>query len=147
MVVELSQNEFIDHNDYVGFLSPDPEPYNFLSIEDKTTESSPSSSPKASFIIKLSDKKRNYERQVYTFMTLIGDIGGFYGAILTIPSLILSNYSKTMFESSLQENMPVRMSKKRKNTDSSNRGIRRLMLDEASDKSNDGAAPDAIREL
>ena len=133
MNVELSHNEFIDNNDYVGFLSPDPEPFNFLSIEDKTTESSPSNTTKASFTVKLSDKKRNYERQVYTFMTLIGDIGGFYGAILTIPSLILSNYSKTMFESSLQEEIPVRVSKERKNTYSNSSRIRKLMLDETND--------------
>ena len=66
MNVELSQNEFIDHNDYVCFLSPDPEPFNFLSIEDKETESSPYNTNKASFTVKLSDKKRNYERKVYT---------------------------------------------------------------------------------
>ena len=41
MNVKLSHNKFIDHNKYVDFLSPDPEPFNFLSTEDKTTESSP----------------------------------------------------------------------------------------------------------
>ena len=54
-------------------------------------------------------------------MTLIGDLGGFNGAIMLIPTLMMSIYSKTMFESSLEQETPVRRandrnSKKPKNS-------------------------------
>ena len=48
-------------------------------------------------------------------MTLIGDLGGFNGAIMLIPTLMMSIYSKTMFESSLEQEIPVRRANDRKN--------------------------------
>ena len=48
-------------------------------------------------------------------MTLIGDFGGFNGAIMLIPTLIMSSYSKSMFESSLEQEIPIRRADERKN--------------------------------
>ena len=45
----------------------------------------------------LSDIKRTYERKAYTFMTLIGDIGGFNGAVFIFPAFLLSWYNEKMF--------------------------------------------------
>ena len=49
--LRLSTNEFMDYNNYFGFLTSEPEPYNFLSLENVEKENSPSGSAKASFII------------------------------------------------------------------------------------------------
>ena len=45
---------------------------------------------------------------MYTFLILIGDIGGFQGAIFMIPAFFLSFYSPKMFEKSLLEDMPIK---------------------------------------
>ena len=47
-------------------------------------------------------------------MTLIGDIGGFQGAIFMIPAFILSFYTPKMFEASLLSDMPVKKPKKQR---------------------------------
>ena len=61
----------------------------------------------------LSDKRRLIERQAYTFMILVGDIGGFTGAIIGLPSLILSWYSNRMFSASVFSKLPVEEKKKK----------------------------------
>ena len=58
-----------------------------------------------------------YERNYYTFMTLIGDVGGFNGAIILFPAFIMSFYSSHMFSSSLYSKFPV---KRKKLTNSKN---------------------------
>lgn len=47
-------------------------------------------------------------------MTLIEDVGGFNGGIMLIPALIMSTYSKSMFESSLEQEIPIRRANGRK---------------------------------
>ena len=59
-------------------------------------------------------------------MTLIGDFGGFNGAIMLIPTLIMSSYSKSMFESSLEQEIPIR----RANEGKSNKPNQGLKQDE-----------------
>ena len=54
-------------------------------------------------------------------MTLIGDIGGFQGAIFMVPAFILSFYTPKMFEASLLSDMPVKRTKKQRRR---NRGRR-----------------------
>ena len=66
-------------------------------------------------IIELSDIKRTYERQAYTFMTLLGDIGGFNSAILVFPVFLMAWYSEKMYQSSVYQELPV----KKKNQKSS----------------------------
>ena len=41
-------------------------------------------------------------------MSLIGDFGGFQGAIIMFPVFFLSFYASNMFESSLLEGTPVK---------------------------------------
>ena len=59
-------------------------------------------------LIELSDIKRTYERQAYTFMTLIGDIGGFNSAILVFPVFLMAWYSERMYQSSVYQELPVK---------------------------------------
>ena len=85
------------------------EPYNFLQIESKddTTNDvvtggfnypgSATSMPKARVNFILSDKIRSYERQAYSLIMLLGDIGGFQGLIIMAPALFMPWYSGQMY--------------------------------------------------
>ena len=63
----------------------------------------------------LSDIKRTYERSAYTFMILIGDIGGFNAAVFIFPAFLMSWYNEKMFKSSLYEELPVKKKKSKTN--------------------------------
>ena len=54
------------------------------------------------------------ERQTYTFFTLLGDLGGFNGAIIIFPSYLMSFYSERMFRSALAGEVPIRKKKRNK---------------------------------
>lgn len=54
------------------------------------------------------------ERQVYTFFTFIGDIGGFNGAIIMFPAFFVSKYTVKMYETSIYSELPVKKGKKPK---------------------------------
>ena len=120
-IVELAPNEFSSYEDYFGFFESEPEPETFFSFEKEYKQplSLPITSvdglkqPKAQIEIMLSNQKYEYERKVYTLMTLIGDIGGFQGAIFMIPAFLLSFYTPKMFEASLLSDMPVKKPKKK----------------------------------
>ena len=58
--------------------------------------------------IELSDLLRSQERQVYTFMTLVGDVGGFNGAVIVFPAVLLSFFSERMFHKAIAEDMPMK---------------------------------------
>ena len=62
----------------------------------------------------LSNKKYEHERKVYTILILVGDIGGFQGAIFMIPAFFLSFYTPKMFEKSLLQDMPIKKKKQHK---------------------------------
>ena len=64
-------------------------------------------------VFELSDIKRTYERQAYTFMTLLGDIGGFNSAILVFPVFLMAWYSERMYQSSVYQELPVKKKKQR----------------------------------
>ena len=66
------------------------------------------SMPLMEVILELSDTKRIYERQAYTFMTLIGDIGGFNSAIYILPAYLMAWYSERMYQSSVYQELPVK---------------------------------------
>ena len=51
------------------------------------------------------------ERKAYTFFTLIGDLGGFYGAIVILPSLFMNWYSSKMFQVDIVGSIPHKRSK------------------------------------
>ena len=51
------------------------------------------------------------EREAYTVFTLIGDVGGFNGAIIILPAFLMSFYSERMFQSAIAKEVPVRKKK------------------------------------
>ena len=46
-------------------------------------------------------------------MQLIGDVGGFNGAIVLFPTIIMSFYSAHSFEKSISADIPVKRKKKK----------------------------------
>ena len=75
-------------------------------------------------------------------MALIGDIGGFNGAVFILPAFLLSWYNEKMFSASLYEELPVK--KKKSKTNSYSMLQRKI----ASNQSlNDGLGPDDINSL
>ena len=64
-------------------------------------------------MLRLSENKYLYERSVYTFFTLIGDVGGLNGAIVILPTFLMAIYSERMFQGSIQEEIPARKIKQK----------------------------------
>ena len=54
-----------------------------------------------SIILRLSANKYIYERSVYTFFALLGDVGGFNGAIIILPTFVMAIYSERMYQGSI----------------------------------------------
>ena len=63
--------------------------------------------------IELSDIRNSQSRSPYTVFILLGDFGGFQGAIILIPSFLMSLYSSRMFERSLASDVPLNLTKNR----------------------------------
>ena len=113
----MAKNEFVDHKEILGLFESEPEPFTFLSIdkiEKDVIDNSPY--PEISLQIKLSNKIHTYERQIYTIFTVVSDIGGFYGAIVIIPTFFVQFYSSRLFSASLQKELPVRRTKRKLKT-------------------------------
>ena len=86
----------------MGFVHSDNEPYSYFTVEDVIgTEDLTDNGvhTKARFL--LSDKYYSHERSVYTFLALIGDFGGFNGAIIVAQGLLIRLYSRLMLKAEL----------------------------------------------
>ena len=92
MTYKLALNEYTDNNDSFGFLSSASEPYSFMSVDSQENRLDPSPDflPHFQVRLELADIKYEKERQVYTFFTMIGDIGGFNGAITILPAFLMA---------------------------------------------------------
>ena len=114
MTYKLAINEFTNNDDSLGFLSSENDPYTFMSVEsfEKTIEDQDDYLPNIEFRLELADTLHESERQVYTVFTMIGDIGGFNGAIIILPSFLMAQYSGAMYTSAIQEEIPSRKQKK-----------------------------------
>ena len=62
------------------------------------SELRPVSLPILEMNITLSDQMMTAERSQYSFFTLLGDVGGFNGAIIIFPAYIMSFYSSRMYQ-------------------------------------------------
>ena len=58
--------------------------------------------------MRLHNIERVYERQSYTFMMMVGDIGGFNGAVIVVPSLFMSYYSSIMYQYEVTSQIPIK---------------------------------------
>ena len=116
MNFELSPSEFTDFDDKLGLFSYEPEPFEFLTVKEKThIEHSCSDSsclPKIFVKFILADTIYEYERQAYTSFTLLGDVGGFNSAIFIFPTFLMSHYSSRMYNSSVSTEIPVKKKNK-----------------------------------
>lgn len=55
----------------------------------------------------MSNKKNSYERTAYTFLTLLGDFGGFNDAIIFLISLFMSSYSSKIYAAHIASELQV----------------------------------------
>ena len=53
------------------------------------------------------------ERTRYNFWDILGDVGGFNGALLLFQGFIMNFWSSTLFRSNLAEEVPVRRVRKK----------------------------------
>ena len=120
----MGPNEFTLQDDRVGFIEDRGELEEFLTLNSYTEElvaidadakrdvvrfyNSSSALPKINWKILLSDELNYLEREQYDFFTLLGDIGGFNGAITIFPSYLLSWYAAKMFNTSIYKDMPIK---------------------------------------
>lgn len=120
-LAKLGPSEFTALDDPIGFslLEDNPDPVQFFFIADLETTATELSEgifyPESSFIVpklelslELAATQRFAERQAYTFFTLLGDVGGFNGAIIMLPAYMMSWYSAKMFQDSLLQEIPVK---------------------------------------
>ena len=70
--------------------------------------------PKHSYSIHLSPYQLKMERTFYSFFTLLGDIGGFNGAIIIFPTFIMQFYSEHAYKMASSDQIPIRKSRKKK---------------------------------
>ena len=96
----MAHNKFVDATDRIGISFDDPEDQSseFLSVENYRQQHYDNN---ASIEIVLFDTRHVYERTAFTFIMLLGEVGGLYGAIVGIPSLFISNYISLMFMSAI----------------------------------------------
>ena len=64
--------------------------------------------------MRLHHLERVYERQSYTFMMMVGDIGGFNGAVIVIPTLFMSYYNSLMYQYEVTSEIPIKKKRSRK---------------------------------
>ena len=112
--IQLSQNEYVNNNDAVGFLTSEADPITFLTYElQKEAEKEKLGPFGVTVTVALSNLKYQYERNVYTFFSLIGDVGGFNGAIVILPTLVITIYSEKMYKGDITEQIPTRKKKRK----------------------------------
>ena len=106
-------NKFTDNDNGFGIFDKDIEPVKFLSFTDRTisTNSINSVIPDFKLIFTLSDSETILIRESYSLMMMVGDIGGFNGAIIIIPTFLMLFYSERMFKLAITSNIPVRQAK------------------------------------
>ena len=131
----LQPNEFTDSKDSIGFFELDFEPGVYLTLNElkqETTEITKLSGhkvgilkswqpiPKISYLpmfelnLELANKMMTAERSKYTLFVLLGDIGGFNGAIMILPAYLMSFYSEKMYQQAVAGQTPVRSRRKRR---------------------------------
>ena len=64
--------------------------------------------PKTEFSFQLSHFRHTYTRQRYNFFMMLGDLGGFNGAIIAFPAFLMAFYTNKGFQTQISEHTPVR---------------------------------------
>ena len=111
--VYFAPTEFKDNNDYLGMFNRDPEPSKFFCWE-RSVEHELDSNFWLVYEVVLDEKEMKNERQVYTFFALLGDLGGFNGAIVVFPAYLMNIYSQSQYKSAVLAEFPVRPRRKKR---------------------------------
>ena len=62
-------------------------------------------------IFSLSDISKTYEREVYSFMEVLGDFGGLNDGVVIILAILMQIYSSRMYLQSLFALLPIKQMK------------------------------------
>ena len=117
----MGPNEFTLQDDRLGFLDDGGELIEFLNIDTFTDSTDVTASfkgvsfsgsditlPQIDVRLELSETMHYLQRVQYTFFSLLGDVGGFNGAIIIFPSYLMSWYAARKFNASIYEDMPIK---------------------------------------
>ena len=63
-------------------------------------------------VFKLSEIKRSYERQVYSLVALLSDVGGFRDIILVFPTWIVGWFADKMYNAKVYSQIPKKKERK-----------------------------------
>ena len=122
----LSPNEFVDHRDLIGLFRTDPvETPFFFAADLSVDEMDLDGFSFGEIMFVLSPQVTTYEREAYTLMTLIADVGGFNGAIIILPSFFMSIYSSKMYEESVSREIPTKRRKRNQTANSLRNKLKR----------------------
>lgn len=118
---ELSPNDYFNYDDPIGLFETEVDPYSFLTVQTYRDSSSVATDaqskysnttdwylPDVQVSLILSDTFLEHERKVYTFFTLIGDVGGFNGAVVLFPVYLMGWYSQRMYSAAIYNEMPLK---------------------------------------
>ena len=110
---KLAKNEFKDDKRRFGFIRKEIEPIEFLTV-DSTARTWEQELTYSHVTVSLSDNKYFSERKAYSLFTLLGDVGGFNGAIIILPVFLMSRYNESMYTAAIKQEIPIRKSQKKK---------------------------------
>ena len=81
------------------------------------------SATKSSIFLAMSDIKRGNVRQVYSFLSLLSDFGGFNDGVTLIPAVIMGIYNSKVFDTAKTSVFPV----KRKSREKSKNNLKKKL--------------------
>ena len=95
------QNFLTHHHHDIGYESQ-TEVYEtdveYPTLKDLKDPTQKRVAPSTRLTLDLSDFSNNYSRSKYTVFALLGDFGGFNGAIVMLPAFLMSFYAPSSFQ-------------------------------------------------
>jgi len=99
--VLIRRNEAVFEDSYVQLGFPSEEEFFQVVEHSESFENESDEGDILSIYFRYDKVSDIYERQVYSFAELIGQAGGFYGALLAMGALMISLFTERLFVSSI----------------------------------------------
>ena len=116
----LTESIFEDEKDQVGIIQDQDTSQHFLSLETFTEYERDDDGSFGGYTFSLSKIQKSFSRKAYTFMELVGDVGGFNSAVVILPKIFMSFYSAKVYEKSISSQIPVRDDNRKRRRNQSN---------------------------
>jgi len=97
----IRKNEAVFEDSYVQLGFPDENDFYQVVDHLETFEAETDEGEILTIYFRFDRVSDIYERQIYSFAELIGQAGGFYGAVLAISGLMISLFTERLFVSSI----------------------------------------------